>query len=95
MLPAAGVLHAQSTDRVEGWRVAATLCSSCHVIGPSSPGPSSDAVPSFAAVARRPSTTAMSLRVFLQTPHANMPDIQLSRAEMDAIVAYIVGLDRP
>jgi mono/diheme cytochrome c family protein len=36
----------------------------------------------------------MSLRVFLQTPHANMPNFQLSRAETDAIVAYILSLRR-
>jgi mono/diheme cytochrome c family protein len=84
---------AQPANRGEdGRRLATMLCSSCHVIGPTAPGPSMDAVPTFVSVARKPSTTAMSLRVFLQTPHANMPDIQLSRGELDAIVDYILSL---
>ena len=39
-----------------------------------------------------PSTTEMALRVFLQTPHARMPDYRLSTAELDGVVAYILSL---
>ncbi len=92
LLQASDPLWAQSASHEEGRRLATTLCSSCHVIGPAAPGPSTDAVPTFVSIARKPSTTAISLRVFLQTPHANMPDIQLSRAELDAIVDYILSL---
>jgi len=70
----------------EGW------CSNCHVIGPGASGPASDAVPTFPAVARMPSTTVMSLRVFLRTPHSRMPDVQMSREQTDDIIAYILGL---
>jgi hypothetical protein len=38
------------------------------------------------------STTGMSLRAFLLTPHARMPDIQLSREQTDDVVAYILSL---
>jgi mono/diheme cytochrome c family protein len=39
-----------------------------------------------------PSTTVMSLRVFLRTPHSGMPDIAMSREQTDDIIAYILGL---
>ena len=39
-----------------------------------------------------PSATALSLRVFLQTPHVRMPDFQLSNNEIDDVVAYILSL---
>jgi len=76
----------------EGARLAQQWCASCHAIAPGQRPPTGDAAPSFPAVARMASTTGMSLRVFLQTPHANMPDYQLSRAETDALVAYILSL---
>ena len=41
---------------------------------------------------RLPSTTEMALRVFLQTPHARMPDYRLSQSELDGVVAYILSL---
>ena len=49
-------------------------------------------VPTFAGIARRKSTTAMSLRVFLQSPHARMPDLHLSRDEIADVSAYILSL---
>jgi hypothetical protein len=38
--------------------------------------------------------TPMGLRVFLQTPHSRMPDLHLTRAEADDLIAYIVSLRR-
>lgn len=75
-----------------GRRLAETWCANCHVTGPRAAGPASDAVPTFPAIARMPPTTAMSLRVFLQTPHARMPNLQLSREETDDVAAYILSL---
>ena len=40
------------------------------------------------------STTPMSLRAFLQTPHSRMPDLRLSRDEIDNLTAYILSLRR-
>ncbi|MBX6745690.1 MAG: cytochrome c [Acetobacteraceae bacterium] len=82
----------QVGDLAAGRRLAETWCSNCHVIGPNVTGPGSDAVPTFPNIARMPSTTAMSLRVFLQTPHARMPDIQMSREQVDDVIAYILSL---
>jgi mono/diheme cytochrome c family protein len=78
----------------EGARIAQQWCANCHAVAPGQRPPTGDAVASFPAIAALTSTTEMSLRVFLQTPHANMPNFQLSRAETDAIVAYILSLRR-
>lgn len=76
----------------EGARIAQQWCANCHAIAPGQQPPTGDAASSFPAIARLASTTEMSLRVFLQTPHANMPNYQLSRAETDAVVTYILSL---
>jgi mono/diheme cytochrome c family protein len=48
----------------------------------------------FAEVAKLPSTTALSLRVFLQTSHKNMPNFTLNRTEADDVIAYILSRKR-
>ena len=78
----------------EGLRVARQWCAACHVVSRDMPPPTADAAPSFPGIAARPNTTETRLRVFLQTPHANMPNWQLSRGELDAVVAYILSLGR-
>lgn len=86
---------AQSQPLVaEGLRLSRQWCAACHAVARDMPPPAGDAVPGFPAIAAMPSTTEMGLRVFLQTPHANMPDFQLSRGEMDAVVAYLLSLRR-
>ncbi len=87
---------AQETgDPAAGQRLAEKWCSgACHVIGPASERGTSSGIPTFAAIARMPSTTPMSLRVFLQTPHAGMPDLHLSRDEIADLAAYILSLRR-
>jgi hypothetical protein len=35
------------------------------------------------------------LRVFLQTPHDRMPDLHLSREEIDDLIAYILSMREP
>jgi mono/diheme cytochrome c family protein len=79
-------------DVAAGKRLAETWCSSCHVVAPSAQTGASTGVPTFAAVARMPSTTPISLRAFLQTPHARMPDLHLNRDETDNLIAHILTL---
>jgi mono/diheme cytochrome c family protein len=79
-------------DPRQGQALAQEWCSSCHVIGPQQPRAGNDAVPSFASIAHMSSTTATSLKAFLETPHPPMPDLKLSRAQIDDIVAYILSL---
>lgn len=81
-------------DARAGQHLAATWCANCHQVAPTGPGPANDAAASFSAIAAMPSTTSMSLRVFLQSPHGAMPDYRLSREQMDDIVAYLLSLRR-
>ena len=41
-----------------------------------------------------PSTTELSLRVFLQSNHRNMPNIIVKGQDLDDIVAFIMSLKR-
>ncbi|MBB5690169.1 cytochrome c [Roseomonas alkaliterrae] len=91
-LPAAA--QTEPGDPLAGRRLAETWCANCHQLAPGMRGPASDAAAPLQAIAQMPSTTSMSLRVFLQTPHANMPDYRLTREQLDDVVAYILSLRR-
>ena len=87
-----GIAIAQSIgDPAAGRRLAEAWCTECHAIGPKTVEGSTRA-PDFAEVAKRPSTTALSLNVFLRSNHENMPNFILKRGEADDIVAYILTL---
>jgi len=87
---APAIAQPEPGDPRAGQRLAATWCANCHQIAPGGPGPANDAAPAFRAIAQMPSTTSMSLRVFLQSPHARMPDYRLTREQLDDIVAYML-----
>ncbi|UPY35572.1 cytochrome c [Sediminicoccus sp. KRV36] len=91
---AAGAAAQDQPMAGEGLRLARQWCANCHVVSRGMPPPTGDATPSFPALAAMSSTTEAGLRVFLQTPHANMPDYRLSQRELDAVVAYILSLAR-
>ncbi len=76
-------------DVAAGHRIADQWCSACHKIDAASTG---GLAPAFPEVANLPSTTALSLKVFLRTSHQKMPNVQLSQSEADAVVAYILSL---
>ena len=79
-------------DAAEGRRLAEAWCSDCHQVDPRRQGTASDAVPSFRAIAATPSTTVLSIRAFLRTPHDVMPDFRLTEAQIDDLSAYILSL---
>lgn len=78
-------------DAAAGKMVASSLCVQCHRIDGADRSP--DRVPpNFGAIADMPSQTETSLRVFLQTPHGDMPRYQLTASETDDVIAYIRNL---
>lgn len=81
-------------DAAAGRQLASTWCASCHRISARDRDPAR-LPPDFGAVAAMPRQTEMSLRVFLQTPHGEMPRYQFSRGELDDIIAYILSLRSP
>jgi mono/diheme cytochrome c family protein len=93
---ALAVVNAASAqgDPAAGHALAQEWCASCHAIEPMQPTPPGSPAPSWSAVARMPSTTSMALHAFLLTPHVRMPDLRLTPAQIDDVVAYILSLRR-
>ena len=77
-------LGQQSGDPVAGGRLAAANCATCHG--------AHRAAPAFTKIAAMPSTTQRSLGVFLRTSHASMPNLILSAADRNNLIAYILSL---
>jgi mono/diheme cytochrome c family protein len=82
---------AQAADPIEGRRLAEQWCASCHRVAAGGPGPVSDAVPDFAAIAARPGWTEERIATFLRTPHASMPDHGLTLRQAQDLAAYVVS----
>jgi mono/diheme cytochrome c family protein len=76
-----------------GRQVAITICANCHEISPTT-YPTTVVGPKFEDVANLPSTTALSLKVFLRSNHNRMPNFILSSTDTDGVIAYILSLKR-
>jgi mono/diheme cytochrome c family protein len=74
-----------------GRQTATTLCVPCHQIGETN----RDGAPSFVDVANMPSTTALSLKVFLRSNHNRMPNLIIPDSDTDDLIAYILDLKQP
>jgi mono/diheme cytochrome c family protein len=74
----------------QGRILAESLCADCHTFGGNR---RRDATPpDLAAVGAMAQTTALSLRVFLRSSHANMPDIILDDVQIYSLIAFILDL---
>lgn len=82
---------AEEVDLIaQGARLASQSCTPCHAVrGAVAPG---SAAPAFSDIARMGSTTSVSIKVFLKTSHAPMPNIMLTEREIDALTLYILSL---
>jgi cytochrome c len=76
-----------------GHRLADAWCKQCHAIDAGTAGASNPA-PDFAAIASQPSTTALSLKVFLKTSHRGMPNLVIAPDQADDLIDYILSLKR-
>jgi mono/diheme cytochrome c family protein len=101
--------HAQTKptagDAAAGRTFALRACTGCHVVAPDQPfkpvyhGPPDP--PAFNTIASRHDVTAASLQHHLDTLPAvprqpGMPNLMLSRAELQDLAAFIIGLrDQP
>jgi len=78
-----------------GRAFALQACALCHVVAPGQlTPPRLTTAPSFRAIANLPSTTALSLQVFLLSPHPTMPNLVLTDSEAADVIAYILSLKR-
>jgi mono/diheme cytochrome c family protein len=81
---------AQAGDAAHGAVVSKRWCADCHVVSSEQTRAKADAPP-FAEVARRLDDKAIA--AFLTNPHPRMPDMSLTRKEIDDITAYIRSFD--
>ncbi len=86
--------QSRTGDADAGRALAQRVCARCHIVAEQQAQPSVDGVPTFAAIARKPTIGEGDLRAFLQVPHASMPDFSLTRREIDDAISYILSLPR-
>ena len=72
-----------------GKALAQKSCSACHVI-PGGASGGTDSAPPFEKIAATHDDDY--LHTFLQKPHGNMPPVDLTNAQIDALAAYIESL---
>lgn len=82
---------AHAGDPAKGRQVADRWCSSCHVVA--SHG-GTDAVPTLESIAQDRRQEPGWVRQWLSAPHPPMPDPNLTRAEIEDVVAYLESLTR-
>ena len=83
---------AAAADPAAGEVLAKQWCANCHATAPGRR--TTDAAPSFSEVAARADLGRDRLRTWLSTPHAGMPDLSLSRQDIDAVIDYLQSLPR-
>ncbi|MBL8665779.1 MAG: c-type cytochrome [Candidatus Odyssella sp.] len=84
----------QQPDARIGERLARQWCASCHLVAADQRAPAPDTAPPFASIAARPSATPGALRTIIQMPYPRMPQIALTRDEVEHVIAYIASLKR-
>ena len=88
----AAAAQALPGDPAAGMEYARAVCADCHDVEREWDELAAFYGPPFVDIAAMPSTTEMSLKVFLRTPHENMPNLILTDQERDDVVAYILSL---
>ena len=79
-------------DARAGRALALSACANCHLVAEGQSKPPMDSVPSFDAIAHNQAMTEARLRAFLNKPHWPMPDLQLSRQQIEDEIAFLAEL---
>lgn len=92
---AAGCARPQgSPDARIGLQVAEQRCSRCHAIGLTGPSPAADAPPLRDLYKRYPiNDLRRAFAEGIEVAHPRMPVFQLSRREVDHLLAYLRSID--
>lgn len=80
-------------DPEAGRQLAQTWCTSCHVVD--AEGHGADVGPALPALLGDDRRTADEIYGWLAEPHPPMPNLDLTRQEIEDIVAYLEGLAQP
>ena len=79
-------------DPGAGRTIAQRGCAQCHVISATERRAAVNGAPTFVGLARDRSMTQARLQGFMQAPHPPMPDLALTRKEINDVTAYILSL---
>ncbi len=91
MLAAASAATAAAADVDRGKELTMQWCNQCHVIGNGNRG--TDAAPPLPLIAQQKGKDPQWIKAWLAAPHPPMPDLNLSRHEIDDITAYLATLN--
>lgn len=92
MLAASSVAQATAADADRGKRLTEQSCDQCHVIGNGNRG--TDAAPPLPVIAQQKGKDPQWIKTWLVAPHPPMPNLNLSRQEIDDITAYLTSLNQ-
>ncbi len=76
-----------------GWQLSRQWCTSCHLVDEAGQG--TDMAPPFPTIARDEHRSEKWLRAWLTSPHPPMPNLNLSRGQIDDVIAYLKSLAEP
>jgi len=82
---AAVIAQVAEPSAEQGKELAIRLCRSSHLVDNAAGQAVPAGTPTFRGIAIKPGQTAEQIAAVLIQPHAPMPDIQLTRAEIDSI----------
>ena len=82
----------ESLQIKQGHELAGVWCKQCHLVDPEGTGFTQGGAPTFAEVASRPGQTREKIKLWLVDPHPPMPDLSLSRDEIENLTSYILSL---
>jgi mono/diheme cytochrome c family protein len=90
LLQAGPALAARPGNAEAGRILVTSSCTSCHTAPAAVSG--TDAAPPFAAIARNNRGNAAWIRLWLTDPHPPMRGINLTRQQIDDVIAYLESL---
>ena len=76
----------------QGHELARVWCTQCHLIDPEGAGFAQSGAPTFSEVAAKPDQTREKIKLWLVDPHPPMPNLNLSRDEIENLTSYILSL---
>jgi mono/diheme cytochrome c family protein len=88
MTIAAPTLAADALSRGQG--LTEQICVTCHITQDARSG--SDMIAPLTEIVNERRKSAASQRAFLTTPHGAMPDLHLTRRQVDDLVVYLESL---
>jgi len=81
--------QAGAADADAGLQLAQRWCASCHAVEPNPERAPIDGVPSFRSIASLPAYDSGWVGAFIANPHPPMPNLSLSKRDIDDITAYL------